>query len=222
VLVDDVSDILLAVDPNGEGVKKTLWAQPFAKQGFFKQGDVQRVVLRNGKLVADGRVRVPSTFRATGAVFAGIAGKGAQALAFVDEYNRMRIAVDGEDLWRSAAPVGGGGVKLEVMTTNERGGRSYIYTSEPQPIAVDLDGDGVEEIVVPQNQLPGRMAVVYKGPAGYRFQTVNTGFEGTVAALGAIPGDGAGSTPTLVIAVVRYQNMFNTIGETQIIVTTGE
>jgi len=223
VLVDGVNDILLAVDPNGEGVKKTLWAQPFDQKGFFKAGDVQRMVLRNGKLVADGRVRVPSTFRATGATFAGIAGKGLRALAFVDEYSRIRIAsADGEDLWRSAAPVGGGGVKLEVMTNVERGGRSYIYTSEPQPIAVDLDGDGVEEIVVPQNQLPGRMAVVYKGPAGYRFQTVNSGFEGTLTALGAIPGDGPGSAPTLVIAVVRYQNVLNTTGETQIIVTTGE
>ena len=97
------------------------------------------------------------------------------------------------------------------------GGRSYIYTSEPQPLAVDLDGDGIDEIVVPQNQLPGRLAVVYKGPAGYRFQTVNSGFEGTVTALGAIPGE---SAPTLVIAVVRYQNWFNTVGETQIIMTT--
>lgn len=221
VLVDNVGDILLAVDPTGEGLKTTLWAQPFDAKGFFKQGDVRRVVLRRGKLVADGRVRVPSTFRATGAVFAGIAGKGLQALAFVDEYNRMRIAVDAEDVWRSAAPVGGGGVKLEVMTTIERGGRSYIYTSEPQPLAVDLDGDGIQEIVVPQNQLPGRMAVVYKGPAGYRFQTVNSGFEGTLTALGAIPGDGAGA-PTLVIAVVRYQSLFGTGAETQIIVTTGE
>ncbi len=179
-LVDGVNDILLAVDPNGEGVKKTLWAQPFDQKGFFKAGDVQR----------NSRIRIASA--------------------------------DGEDLWRSAAPVGGGGVKLEVMTNAERGGRSYIYTSEPQPIAVDLDGDGVEEIVVPQNQLPGRMAVVYKGPAGYRFQTVNSGFEGTLTALGAIPGDGPGSAPTLVIAVVRYQNVLNTTGETQIIVTTGE
>ena len=108
-------------------------------------------------------------------------------------------------------------MKLEVMTQNERGGRSYIYTSEPPPLAVDLDGDGIDEIVVPQNQLPGRLAVIYKGPAGYRFQTVNSGFEGTVTALGAIPGD---SAPTLVIAVVRYQNWLNTMGETQIIVTT--
>lgn len=222
VLVDSVNDILLAVDPTGEGLKKTLWAQPFDPQGFFKQGDVRRVVLRGGKLVVDGRVAVPSTFRATGAVFAGIAGKGLQALAFVDEYNRMRISVDAEDVWRSAAPVGGGGVKLEVMANVEKGGRSYIYTSEPQPLAVDLDGDGIQEIVVPQNQLPGRMAVVYKGPAGYRFQTVNSGFEGTLTALGAIPGEGPGSAPTLVIAVVRYQNAFNTRGETQIIVTTGD
>ena len=51
---------------------------------------------------------------------------------------------------------------------------------------------------------------------------MNSGFEGTVMALGAIPGDGVGSMPTLVIAVVRYQSMFNTVGETQIIVTTGE
>ena len=218
VLVDEVVDILLAVDPNGDGIKKTLWAQPFAQNGFFKKGEAYRVSLKDGKLVSEARVRVPGTFRATGATFANIAGKGNQrALAFVDEYDRLRIAIETEDLWRSATPVGGGGQKLEVMTQIERGGRSFIYTSEPQPLAVDLDGDGVDEIVIPQNQLPGRLAVVYKGPAGYRFQTVNSGFEGTVTALGAIPGE---SAPTLVIAVVRYQNWYNSAGETQIIMTT--
>lgn len=222
VLADDLGDILLAVDPTGEGIKKTLWAQGFDQKGFFKRGDVRRLAFKSGAFVADGRVRAPSTFRATGAVFANIAGKDLRALAFVDENNRMRVAVDTEDMWRSSAPVGGGGVRLEVMTNVERGGRSFIYNSEPMPIAVDLDGDGVEEVVVPQNQLPGRLAVVYKGPAGYRFQTVNTGFEGTITALGAIPGEGAGAPPTLVIAVVRYQNLFSTVGETQIIVTTGE
>ncbi len=223
VLVDDVPDVLLAVDPTGEKLKKTLWAQSFDPQGFFKRGDAQRVVIRNGKLVTEARVRVPSTFRATGAVFANIPGKDLRALAFVDEHNRLRIAVDTEDMWRSSALVGGGGPRLEVLVRGiERGARSYLYTAEPQPLAVDLDGDGIEEIIVPQNQLPGRLAVIYKGPAGYRFQTVNSGFEGTITALAAIPGEGAGSTPTLVVAVVRYQNMFNTIGETQIVVTTGE
>jgi hypothetical protein len=84
---------------------------------------------------------------------------------------------------------------------------------------VDLDGDGIEEIVVPQNQLPGRLAVVYKGPGGYRLQTVNSGFEGTVVALGAVTGEG---TPALIAAVARYTNMLNTQGETNIIMTTAE
>ncbi len=219
VAVDEVTDILLAVDANGDGVKKTLWAQGFAQTGFFKQGDATRVSLRNGKLVSEGRVRVPGNFRATGAVYSNIAGKGVRALAFIDEFNRLRIAIDTEDTFRSAAPVGTGMAKLGVESQIERGGRTYVYYPEPMPLSVDLDGDGIEEIIVPQNQIPGRLAVVYKGPAGYRFQTVNSGFEGTVIALGAVPGD---VTPTLVAAVVRYTNFRNTEGETQIIMTTSE
>ena len=61
-------------------------------------------------------------------------------------------------------------------------------------------GVSFEEIVVPQNQMPGRLAVIYKGPAGYRFQTVNSGFEGTVMALGAVPGEGG---PPSLVAVNR-------------------
>ncbi|MGH7347118.1 MAG: hypothetical protein ACREK4_19590, partial [Candidatus Rokuibacteriota bacterium] len=219
VAVDDVSEILLAVDAAGDGVKKTLWAQSFTQNGFFKQGDATRMTLRNGKLVSEGRVRVPSAFRATGATYSNIAGKGARALAFIDEYNRLRISVETEDTFRTSAPVGTGMAKLGVETQIERGGRTYVYSPEPMPLSVDLDGDGIEEIIAPQNQIPGRLAVIYKGPAGYRFQTVNSGFEGTVIALGAVPSDG---TPSLVVAVVRYMNFRNTEGETQIIMTTTE
>ena len=219
VAVEEVTEILLAVDANGDGVKKTLWAQGFAQTGFFKQGDATRMSLRNGKLVSEGRVRVPSSFRATGATYSNISGKGVRALAFIDEYNRLHIAIDTEDAFRSSAPVGTGMAKLGVETQIEKGGRTYVYSPEPMPLAVDLDGDGIEEIVVPQNQIPGRLAVIYKGPAGYRFQTVNSGFEGTVMALGAVPGDGP---PTLVAAVVRYTNFRGTDGETQIIMTTSE
>ena len=45
-----------------DGVKKALWMQSFAQTGFFKQGDAQRAVLRNGRLVVEQRVRVPSSF----------------------------------------------------------------------------------------------------------------------------------------------------------------
>jgi hypothetical protein len=219
VAVQDVSEILLAMDVAGEGVKRVLWAQAFNEEGFFKQGDALRMSLSNGRLASEGRVRVPSAFRATGATYSNISGKGTRALAFIDEFSRLRIAVDTEDAFRSSTQVGGGLGKIGVERQIERGGRTYIYSPEPTPLAVDLDGDGIDEVVVPQNQLPGRIAVVYKGPAGYRFQTVNSGFEGTVLALGAITADG---TPALVAAVARYTNFFNTQGETQIIMTTAE
>src|SRR5262249_56607152 len=128
-----------------------------------------------------------------------------------------RIAIGYDEPFRSSAAVGTGMAKLGVETQIEKGGRTYVYSPEPMPVAVDLDGDGIDEIVVPQNQIPGRLAVVYKGPAGYRFQTVNSGFEGSVMALGAVPCDG---TPSLVAPVVRYTNFRNTQGETQIITNT--
>jgi hypothetical protein len=200
-------------------VKKTLWAQSFAQTGFFKQGDATRMALRNGKLVSEGKVRdVPSDFRATGATYSNIAGKGVRALAFIDVYNRLRVVLGGQDVFRTSAPVGAGMGKLGVETQVERGGRTYVYSPEPMPLSVDLDGDGIDEIVVPQNQIPGRLAVIYKGPAGFRFQTVNSGFEGTVMALGAVPGEGG--PPSLVAAVVRFTNFRETEGETQIIMTT--
>ncbi len=218
VLIRNVPQILFAVDPTGAGVRKVLWSEEFAQNGFFKTGQADRQVLRDGSLVPDGRVRVPDSFRATGATYATVA-KDLRALAYIDQHSRLRVTVDGEDVWRSSSPVGGGIVKLEVQTQIERGGRSYIYASEPLPVAVDLDGDGLEEIVVPQNQVPGRLAVVYKGPAGYRFQSVNSGFEGTITALGAIPRDAG---PSLVAAVARYYGLLTSSGDTQIIMTIPE
>jgi hypothetical protein len=219
LVVDDSSEMLLAVDETGDGIKKTLWLSPFAQAGFFKKGDVIKASIRGNKLVTDTRVRVPSMFRLTGATLSNISGKGSRALAFIDDQSRMRITVDSEEMFRSAAQVGGGVTTLMVKTYIERGGRSYPYKPEPAPLSVDLDGDGVDEIVVPQNQIPGRLAVIFRGPGGYRFQTVNSGFEGTISALGAIPSED-GTTPKLVVAVVRFTNMFNTVGETNIIVTS--
>jgi hypothetical protein len=60
---------------------------------------------------------------------------------------------------------------------------------------------------------------MFRGPAGYRLQTINSGFEGTITGFGTIPGD---NPPTLIAAVVRFNNFFRTAGETQIIMTTGE
>ena len=219
----DSSQFLYAFDADGGGVKKTLWGQGFSPDTFYRKGHAVRYTLKGEQLVDDGPVRVPAAFRATGAVMANIAGKaiGTRTLAFIDEQNRLRLSLDSEEAFRSSTPVGGGNyLKVELLKARtERGGRSEFYHFEPAPLAVDLDGDGVDEIVVPMNQLDGHLAIVFRGPAGYRLQTVNSGFEGIISALGAIPGD---NPPTLIAAVVRFNNYFRTAGETQIIMTTGE
>jgi len=220
VLVKDINQILLAVDPTGEGVKRTLWGQDFVQNGFWKKGQVDRLVLKDGRLVTEAKVAVPGSFRATGATFSNIGGKSAtRTLAFVDEHNRLRVATESEELWRSSSPVGQGTTKVIVESTIEKGGRNYVYLTEPNPLAIDLDGDGIEEIVVPQNQVPGRLAVIFKGPAGYRFQSLNSGFEGTITGLGAIPSD---STPSLLVAVTRFYGVLTNAGDTQIIMTIPE
>jgi hypothetical protein len=216
------NDILWPVDTDGSGVKKTLWAQGFTRETFFRKGEAYRVTIKGDKIVRDAPVRVPNTFRATGATMASIAGKETRALVFVDEYQRLRVTVGAEDTWRSSSPVGGGSyLKLELLKsgTTSRSPRTEFINIEPVPVAVDLDGDGVEEVIVPQNQLEGHLGIVFRGPAGYRFQSINSGFEGTITALGAIPGD---NPPTLIAAVVRFATFLKGGAETQLIMTTGE
>jgi hypothetical protein len=216
------NDILWAVDADGSGVKKTLWAQGFSRETFFRKGQAHRVTLKGGDVVRDVAVRVPSTFRATGATLSNVAGKDTRALVFVDEYQRLRVSVGTEDTWRSSSPVGGGSyLRLELLKsgTSARVSRSAFFDFEPVPVAVDLDGDGVDEVIVPQNQLEGHLAILFRGPAGYRFQSINSGFEGTITALGAIPGE---NPPTLIAAVVRFTTFLKSAAETQIIMTTGD
>jgi hypothetical protein len=219
-VVDNVSQILLAVDADGGGIKKTLWAQRYSSESFFTPGQADRATLRNGSLVHEGPVQVPGSFRATGATMSSISGKGTRSLAYVDEHDRLWIAFGSEETWRSSSPVGGGDhLKIEVIKQESARSQVLFAYMQPIPLSVDLDGDGIEEIVVPQNQAPGHLAVVFRGPTGYRFQSVNSGFEGTITGLGAIPGD---ERSTLIVAVVRFKGILRTAGETQIIMTLPE
>src|SRR5207247_1055247 len=101
-------------------------------------------------------------------------------------------------------------LELLKTSTSNRSARSEFFNFEPVPVAVDLDGDGVDEIIVPQNQLEGHMGIVFRGPAGYRFQSVNSGFEGIITALGAIPGE---NPPSIIAAVVRFNTFLKSSGD---------
>ena len=225
VLVDQVDSILWAVDERGTGVKQTLWSQRYQEDGFFLRGYADKVAIRDGSLVKQQAAIVPEMFRATGATFSNITGKTSRSLAYIDPQSRLRITSGTDEVWRSSTPVGGGGNKVEVVRPHldaRVGGRSVFYQMEPTPLAVDLDGDGIQEIVVPINKdEDGVIAVVYRTAAGMRFQQVKSGFEGIIGGFGAIPGED-GASPTLITAVVRYRSFLKAGGETQIIMTAAE
>ncbi len=221
--IEYVSDFLYAVDLKGEGVKQTLWMQRFSPEFFFTTGQADQMTLKNGKLSTEKTVRVPSSFRPMGAAFSNVMGKDTRSLALIDEFNRLQIVGEGGDeVWRSSTLVGGGYMSIELIDSvwSSRNQRSKFFKIEPTPLAVDLDGDGIDELIVPQNLVrEGLLAVAFKGPAGFRLQSINSGFEGGITCLGAYKTEDS-TQPTIIAAVVRFSGVIlKSAGETQIIMT---
>jgi hypothetical protein len=221
VIVNDLPMMMLAVDENGDGVNRTLFTQKYSDQTFWTKGAVTRYVLKDRDVAPAGTVQVDYDFRVAGAAFSNIGGKDLRVLAFVDESQRLKLVAGGQEVWRSQTSVGGGLAQARLQIPMLQTFVDKHFKIEPNPLPVDLDGDGVQEIVVPINQdESGRMAVVFKGPVGYRVQVVSSGFEGMVTGLGAIPGDG---NPSLIAAVVKRTGIFfKAGGDTQLIMTVPE
>ena len=220
LLVQDIPLLLLAVDEQGAGVNRALWGYPLNKDNFFGKGGATRYVLKGDEIVATTRAYVPDTFRLTGATFSNIAGKDNRVLAYVDEHNRLRIASGAQEMWRSLTPVGGGISRAMISVPMFQTNVDKFFKMEPNPLSVDLDGDGVQEILVPVNdEEAGRLGVVFRGPAGFRMQIVQSGFEGLINGVGAVPGEAG---PSLVLAVLRRSGLLRDKGETQIVITLPE
>lgn len=216
----DTPLLLLAVDEQGEGLNRVVWGQRQDSQAFFVRGSATRYVLKGDELVATTRAYVPDTFRLTGATFSNIGGKDTRALAYVDEHSRLRIAAGANEMWRSLTIVGGGIALAQIQIPMFQTFVDKFFKMEPNPLSVDLDGDGVQEVLVPVNEEEaGRVAVVFRGPAGFRMQVVQSGFEGMITGLGAIKGDAG---PSLLLAVLRRGGLLRDKGETQLIMTLPE
>jgi hypothetical protein len=219
-LAQEIPLLLLAVDEQGDGVNRGLWGARQDDSVFFAKGGATRYVLKGKDVAATTRVYVPDTFRLTGVTFSNIAGKENRALAYVDENSRLRIATGAQEMWRSLTPVGGGLARAQLQIPMFNTFVDKFFKIEPHPLAVDLDGDGRQEILVPINdEEAGRLAVVFRGPTGFRMQVVQSGFEGMITGVGAILGE---SGPSLVLAVLRRSGLLRDKGETQLIMTIPE
>jgi hypothetical protein len=158
----------------------------------------------------------PSAF-GLGATFSNIAGKETGCWPSSTSSTGFK-SLEREDLWRSSTSVG----RLpgpEATKYRQRGGRTVFHKIEPTPLAVDLDGDGIDEILVAQNAIKeGMLAVVYKSPAGYRLQSIDTGFEGGITCIGAFKTDDA-PQPSVLLTVVQFSNFLKRTGTTRVIMS---
>jgi hypothetical protein len=227
-----IYETLLAVDSDGDGINDRIWAQPLDQSKFFTRDAVRVYLPGNGKLEFQSNHKVPYPLRATGAALANL-GNGTQAereLVFVDERNHLQIYRGKDRLWQSSDTVGGSYAQAQLQQGPEMDVRisDYLMNTfpfEPIPEPVDVDGDGVDEILVIRNKaslggvMPNReryttgdVALLKAGPYGYTLSPVSPQFDGMVSGVSVLPDP----APGVLIAVSKVDGIFG--GKQQTIV----
>ena len=211
-----LSDILLAVDTDGDGVNDGLWGQRFDGKRFFRHGQVRQYGLRNGRLKRQRKLTLPASFRATGAALAQLDASGNRQLVFVDSRHNLQVYDGKTRRWTSPANVGGSYVFATLEVIRAAGiFEQEQFDFEAIPAVADFDGDGVDEVLVPQNQ--GRLGIVpnlnlYGGgqvvlmrqtPQGYRLSPVSPGFDGVVSGVAVLKG----RMPGILVAVSKREGV---------------
>ena len=211
-----LSDILLAVDADGDGVNESLWGQRFDGKDFFRRGQVRQYELRNGRLKRQRKLALPGGFRATGAALARLGAPGNRQLVFVDERHNLKVYDGKTRRWTSPANVGGSYVfaALELRYSPNVAEQTQ-FDFEAIPAVADFDGDGIDEVLVPQNQsrlgmVPnlnlysgGHVVLMRQTPQGFTLSPISPGFDGLVSGVAVLKGH----TPGILVAVSKREGV---------------
>ena len=211
-----LSDILLAVDADGDGVNESLWGQRFDGKRFFRYGQVRQYELRNGRLKRQRKLTLPASFRATGAALARLGALGSHQLVFVGRRHNLQIYAGKARRWTSTANVGGSYVfaTLEVDAGPGVADKEQ-FDFEAIPAVADFDGDGIDEVLVPQNQgslgvVPnlnlysgGHVVLMRQTPQGFTLSPISPGFDGLVSGVAVLKG----RTPGILVAVSKREGV---------------
>ena len=208
-----LSDILLAVDADGDGVNESVWGQRFDNNDFFRRGQVRQYELRNGRLKRQHKLALPGGFRATGAALARLGVPGSRQLVFVDGRHNLQVYDGKTRRWTSPADVGGSYVFAALEVHYGPNVEQAQFDFEAIPAVADIDGDGIDEVLVPQNQgrlgvLPnlnlysgGHVVLMRQTPQGFVLSPVSPGFDGVVSGVAVLKG----RTPGILVAVSKRE-----------------
>ena len=211
-----LSDILLAVDSDGDGVNDSVWGQGFDNKDFFRRGQVRQYELRNGQLKRQRKLPLPGGFRATGAALAQLGASGNRQLVFVDDRHYLQVYDGNTRRWKSRTDVGGSYVfaALEIRYSPSITNQAQ-FDFEAIPAVADFDGDGIDEVLVPQNQSQlgvvsnlnlysgGHVVLMRQTPQGFTLTRVSPGFDGVVSGVAVLKG----RTPGILVAVSKREGV---------------
>jgi len=229
-----IYETLLAVDHDGDGTNDRIWGQPFHETRFFFREAVHEYVPGDRQLQLQNTLKMPYAFRATGAVLAGlVAGEAERHLVFIDERNHLQVFLGNDKLWESSDLVGGSYAEAQLTQGSEMDVQladvlKNTFYFEPIPEPVDVDGDGVDEVLVIRNGaslggvLPNRtryttgdVALLRAAPYGYTLSPVSPQFDGMVSGVSVVPNP----TPGVLIAVSKREGMLGKKQQTIVFLT---
>lgn len=148
VVKERISYFLGAFDRDGDGSPETLLGQSFDRDLFWGRR-IRRLRLVRGELkISRVDFKLPSRFNVLGSLFADVTGDGRLETIVVRD-KALHIFNDKKELYESPPGMGG---SLSVVTYDVNPGAKNVLTNTAMvnvsPVAADLDGDGVAEIVV--------------------------------------------------------------------------
>ena len=209
-------DILLAVDTDGDGVNESVWGQGFDNKDFFRRGQVRQYELRNGRLKRQRKLPLPGGFRATGAALAQLGAPGNRQLVFVDDRHNLQVYDGNTRRWKSRANVGGSYVFAAVhIQYSPRVAEQAQFDFEAIPAVADFDGDGIDEVLLPQNQsqlgvVPnlnlysgGHVVLMRQTPQGFTLSSISPEFDGVVSGVAVLKG----RVPGILVAVSKREGV---------------
>ncbi|MBN2426968.1 MAG: hypothetical protein JXK94_01375 [Deltaproteobacteria bacterium] len=152
LLQENIPHILGSVDHNGDGMPELLLAQKYDGKKFFGR-DIYQCDWQDGKLETSApSFPLPLDFTVIGCLYADITGDGQPEWAYVRFNILFLYSADGQNrIYESPKQMGG---SLSVARfnlfaeSNRENEQSEFAPFEVTPVAVDLDGDNVKELVV--------------------------------------------------------------------------
>ncbi len=154
VVQKEIPYIINSSDVNGDGMPELMLAQNFDQDVFF--GRNTRQLILSGNVVKTRKYSggsLPSSYRVTGGTIFKQAAGANRSAAYIAS-NKLHILEGGRQVYSSAKEMGGS--LSTIRYVQNPGSINPLFSNaniEIRPLAVDVDNDGIREVLVPSADL---------------------------------------------------------------------